>query len=125
MVRLVNAALIAATVLGSVSLVRAESVLTTPPMYRPGTPLACLIVNAGKGEVTGWIDVVSNTGDVYVGPTGFALGPNTIASNAASASGPFVLYCRFTLTKGSKNAVRAQACILSTIDFSGPCVSTA
>ena len=126
MMRMASAASIIATVLVTAPLAHAESVLVTPPMWREAVPTICLLVNAGKANVTGSIELVNLGGIVEVGPDEFTVGPGkTVSAGRVTAAGSEILYCRFTLTKGSKKSVRAQICVLSSVDLSGPCLSTA
>jgi hypothetical protein len=127
MVRVVRAALIAVTVLGTATRVQAETVLTTPPVWRNAVPAICLIANVGKSAVTGVMELVGPGGTTVTGsgPSPFTLDAGKIFSGGLpTAAGIETLYCRITLTKGSKKAVRAELCVLSSTDLSGPCLST-
>lgn len=103
----------------------AGSVLVTSPLARGGVAFTCRIANVGNADVNVTIQTVQGGGDVIstlsttIAP-GSSFGVSRLANDGSS-----ILYCRFTLNKGSKNKVRANACAYSSVDTSGPCLSTA
>jgi len=125
MMRLRNVLMITVAALTMAPAAHAASVLVTSALARGGVAFFCRIVNADKTDVDVTIETVESDGDVI---SAFR---RTIAPGAAYGigrvgnDGPSVLYCRFDLHKGSKNKVRANACALSSLDTSGPCLSTA
>jgi len=103
----------------------AASVLVTSPLARGGVAFACRIANVGKADMNVTIEMVEGDGDVIS-----TFSPNIVPGGSSGLGrlandGSSVLYCRFTLNKGAKNKVRANACAYSSIDTSGPCLSTA
>jgi hypothetical protein len=109
-------------ILGTSTLVHAASVLTTAQLHRGGVPFFCSIVNVGKSTVSGSASGIAPSGVVQF--TGsFDLEPGE-GFNHGILGGSATIYCKFTLDKGSKSSVRANACALSSVDTSGPCLST-
>lgn len=118
------AGMIAVTIVGAASRAQAEPVLTTGPFVRDGVPFICRIANVGTSEVTAMIETVDALGGVKssgtfnVIPNGI-IGTGLVATTVSSA-----VYCRFTLIKGSKRKVRANACVHSGTSTGSPCLAT-
>jgi len=80
-------------------------VLTTPPML--GDRVTCLLANAGSRSVTVTVDLVGSSGainlatDTVIDAGGFA---------AWGAGDDDIAYCRFAITQGAAQSVRASAC---------------
>src|SRR4030095_11645565 len=82
----------------------AAVVLTTPPVL--GDRVTCLIANAGSKSITVTIDLVGSTTvnlatDTAIEAGGFA---------AFGAGDDDLAYCRFAITQGNPQGVRAAAC---------------
>ena len=125
MTRLLNVVMVTATVLGAAPFARAESVLTTAPVARGGVPFDCLIANASQGEVAVKVEAVDINGNADLSSQLTIQPGRASAAGLPANQGSMILYCRFTLLKGSKKKVRAHACAYSSVDFGGPCLSTA
>lgn len=124
MARRLLVAIITLTALGSAPLAHADTVLTTSPLARGGVTFACQIANVGTTDVTVRIEALDNAGNVDAGPFTPVLAPGkSTGAGVDSFGGSSVLYCRFTILKGSKAKIRANACAYSSVDSSGPCLS--
>lgn len=124
MANLLKALSITAAVVAMTPLAHAESVLTSSPLARGGVAFSCRLANVGTTAMDVRIELVGpggtfeSTTDVTIG-AGASSGLGRLAN-----SGSAVLYCRFTILKGSKSKVRANACAYSSMDPSGPCLAT-
>lgn len=122
---LLKALVITAAVVAMAPMAHAESVLTSSALARGGVAFSCRIVNVGttavdvRIELVGPGGIVDSTNEVTIG-AGAGSGLGRLANDGSP-----LLYCRFTILKGSKNKVRANACAYSSMDTSGPCLSTA
>jgi len=115
-----------AAFLATASAARAESVLVSPALARGGVTFFCRIVNAGTTEIRVATEVMNSTGSVASSFLETTVLPGATGGGGVSSSlGLSSLYCRFRLVKGNKNKVRANACAYSSVDNSGPCLSTA
>jgi len=125
MAALPRALSIAAALLAAAPMGHAASVLTSSALARGGVAFTCRIVNVGTTAVDARIEMVgpggavASTFDATIG-AGASSSIDRLANNGSA-----VLYCRFTILKGSKSKVRANACAYSSVDTSGPCISTA
>jgi hypothetical protein len=117
--------MITVAVLTMAPVAHAASVLVTSALARGGVPFTCRIVNADKTDVDVTIEIVEGDGDVISTSRPTIVPGATFGLGRLANDGSSVLYCRFTLHKGSKNKVRASACAYSSLDTSGPCLSTA
>ena len=126
MTRFLNVVVMTVAVLVMTPLAHAESVLVTSPLARGGVTFFCQITNAGTSEVTVRIEALDFSGNIDLGPIERTIVPGgSSGAGIGSTVGSPILYCRFTIVKGSKGKVRANACALSSVDNSGPCLSVA
>lgn len=122
MTRLLRVAMVSASILGMTPYAHADAVLVTAPLARGGVPFTCFIANAGAKDVDVTIEYLSGSGTGGSFTTSIVPGGSFGYGIVANAGGS-ALHCRFTVS-GSKNKVRALACAYSSIDTSGPCLST-
>jgi hypothetical protein len=126
MTRFLNVVVMTVAVLVMAPLAHAEPVLVTSPLARRGVVFNCMIANADTREVIVRVEALDSTGNIDLGPSEVSLDPGAlVALGLPSTEGSAFLYCRFTMVKGSKGKVRANACALSSVDNSGPCLSVA
>ena len=89
-----------------------DNVLSTPPMY-PGNSIQCLAANIGNRTVKLLIEMVDQDGGVPFNET-CQLPPGAINAGGAQCAvlegAPRVGWCRFTVTFGSTQDIRASIC---------------
>jgi hypothetical protein len=89
-----------------------DNVLATPPMH-PGTSIECFAANIGNKTVRLLIEMVDQNGAVPFNEM-CQLPPGTINAGgalcAALEGAPTIGWCRFTVTSGSTQDIRASIC---------------
>jgi hypothetical protein len=105
---------LAATVLSSPAVADDENVLSTPPMH-PGNTLECIAANVGKTPVNLLIQLFDENGNVPFSEN-CQLPPGAINFGGQQCGllggAPNAGWCKFTLTFGRKESVRATICSL-------------
>lgn len=125
MMRLRTTLMVTVAALTLAPMAHAASVLVTSPLARGGVAFACQIANVGTADINVTIETVQGNGAVISTFRTSIVPGSSFGVGRLANDGSRTLYCRFTLNKGSKNKVRANACAYSSMDTSGPCLSTA
>jgi hypothetical protein len=103
--------------------VHAAAVLSTGPVDRTGRAFSCIYVNVGNNPVTVTTEIMTTAGTLLVGETDVDVPAGIGHSTSTTGDSPRLL-CRFSLAKGRRSSLRAQACVYESSSLGGACINS-